>query len=197
MESIDIVLLAIAVVAALYGYIHYGRKIPSGKLKPRPFTWLIWGVLSTCISIIQINNGADLGTVGALTGARSGYVLATMAWFYGERKIYGTDVASVALAIGVLAAWVFIGDAATAIMATIVYMIGFIPTVARAWKAPHKEGRMPFAMSVLKYVISFILLGSVSIETAIYPVALAVANFVFLVMLAIRRRFATAPKKHR
>lgn len=188
MENIDIILLAIAVSASLYGYIHYGRQIPSGKLKPRPFTWLIWGILSTCVSVIQINNGADLGVVGALMGALSGYVLAAMAWYYGERKIYGTDITSLVLAGGVLAAWAMVGDAATAIMATIVYMIGFIPTIVRAWKAPHNEGRLTFAMSVLKYSISLVLLGSVSIETAVYPATLAVANLGFLIMIWLRRR---------
>lgn len=188
MEKIEIILLAIAIVAALYGYIHYGRQIPSGKLKPRPFTWLIWGILSSCVSVIQINNGADLGTIGALTGAASGYILATMAWYYGERKIYKTDITSLVLATGVLIAWAFVGDAVTAIMATTVYMIGFIPTVARGWKAPHKEGRAPFAMSVLKYSISLVLLGSVSVETAVYPAALALANLAFIILLSVRRK---------
>ncbi len=121
-------------------------------------------------------------------GAISGYVLAAMAWYYGERKIYGTDIVSLILTALVLVFWALDGDAITAIMATVVYMIGFIPTIVRAWKAPHKEGRLTFAMSVLKYSISFVLLGSVSIETAVYPVTLAVANLAFLVMVASRRR---------
>lgn len=187
MEPLDLFLLLVATTAALYGYIHYGRQIPSRRLKPRPFTWLIWGILGTCVSIIQLNNGADLGTVGALLGAVSGYVLAAMSWHYGKRKIYPADVVSLLLAGVMLAAWAFIGDAATAIAATMIYLIGFTPTVIRAWHAPHKEGRAPFVMAVLKYVISFMLLGAVSIETAVYPVVLAAANFAFLVMLAIRR----------
>lgn len=197
MEKIEIILLIVAIIASIYGYIHYGRQIPSRKLKPRPFTWLIWGVLSTCVSVIQLNHGADLGTVGALLGAVSGYILAAMSWFYGKRKIYGADIASILLAVGVLAAWAFVGDAVTVVMATAVYMIGFIPTVARGWQAPHKEGRAPFAMSVLKYVISFILLGSVSVETAVYPVALALANFAFLVMLWARRRTSSRKRSRR
>lgn len=188
MEKIQIILLVVAIVASMYGYIHYGRQIPVRGLKPRPFTWLIWGVLSTCVSVIQIKHGASLGTVGALLGAASGYILAGMSWYYGKRRVYGTDVASLVLAGCVLLAWAFVGDAITVVMATTVYMIGFIPTVARAWKAPHKEGRLTFAMSVLKYSISFILLGSVSIETAVYPIALALANLAFLLMLALRRR---------
>jgi hypothetical protein len=168
MEKIELPLLLLATAAALYGYIQYGRKIPSRALKPRPFTWLIWGILSTCVSIIQINNGANLGTVGALLGAVSGYILAGMAWYYGSRKVYTTDLVSLALAGSVLLMWALAGDGVAAVLATIVYMIGFIPTVMRAWKAPHKEGRLPFAMSVLKYTISFVLLGTVTIETAVY-----------------------------
>ena len=188
MQSSDLILLTIAVAAALYGYISYGIKIPKRQLAPRPFTWLIWGILSSCVTVIQINNGADLGTVGAVLGAVSGYILAGMSWYYGKRRIYNTDILSLVLAGLVLFGWLFIGDAATAIAATFVYLIGFIPTIARAWKAPSKEGRAPFAMSVVKYVISFMLLGVVSIETAVYPVVLALANLAFLIMLAIRRR---------
>lgn len=188
MEILDIVLLVTAISASLYGYWHYGRQIPSGKLKPRPFSWLIWGILGTVVSVIQINNGADLGVVGTLLGAIFGYVLAALSWRYGKRKIYRTDIVSLSLATMIFLAWAYVGDAATVIMATAVYLIGFIPTVTRGWKAPNNESRLTFAMSVLKYTISFILLGSISIETAVYPVVLALANLMFLVMLFIRRR---------
>ena len=194
MEKINIILLVIAVGAALYGYISYGVKIPKHQLSPRPFTWLIWGVLSSCVSVIQINNGADLGTVGALLGAISGYVLAAMAWRYGKRRIYTADVISLIFAGVVLAAWAFVGDAATAIAATFVYLIGFIPTIMRGWRAPHKEGQAPFAMAVVKYTISLILLGVVTIETAVYPVVLAIANLAFLVMLRTRRSLVRKPR---
>lgn len=190
MEKINILLLVIAVGAALYGYISYGIKIPKRQLAPRPFTWLIWGILSSCVTVIQINNGADLGTVGALMGALSGYVLAAMSWYYGKRRIYSTDVLSLMLASAVLVGWLFVGDAATVIAATAVYLIGFAPTVARAWQAPHKEGQAPFAMAVVKYTISFVLLGVVTIETAVYPVGLALANLAFLIMLRSRRLMA-------
>ena len=186
MEKINIILFSVALIAALYGYIHYGRQVVKRQIKPRPFTWLIWGVLSTCVSVIQINNGADLGVIGALTGAVSGYVLAGMGWYYGRRKIYTTDVVSLSLAVGVLIAWAFVGDDATAIMATATYLIGFIPTIVRGWKVPHNEGQVPFAMSVLKYTISLILLTNVTIATAVYPAVLAVANLAFLVMLRVR-----------
>jgi hypothetical protein len=188
MQIHEIALLLIASTAAIYGYIRYGREIPKKTLRPRPFSWLIWGVLSTCVSIIQIQNGAELGVIGTLLGAASGYILAGMSWYYGHRKIYTLDVVSLLLAFGVLLLWAFVGDEVTVIAATAVYMIGFAPTIARAWKAPHKERRTTFAMSVLKYSISFLLLDTVTLATAAYPVALALVNLGFIVMLAVRRK---------
>lgn len=189
------VLLLLAMSAALYGYIHYGREIPKKTLRPRPFTWLIWGVLSTCVAIIQIRNGADLGTIGALLGAASGYVLAGMSWFYGHRHVHGADIVSLLLAITLLFMWGVVGDAATAVAATLVYLVGFIPTVIRAYKAPKNERQAPFAMAVIKYSISFVLLGSVSVATAVYPVVLALANLLFLLMLIYRRKKMTKKRR--
>lgn len=188
MELKETILLLIALGAALYGYIQYGREIPKRTLRPRTFTWLIWGVLSTCVTIIQLESGAGLGVVGALLGAVSGYVLAAMSCFYGHRKIHKTDAVSLLLAFVVLFAWAFIGDEATAVAATVVYLVGFIPTVLRAYRKPKHERIAPFAMSVVKYTISFVLLDIVTVQTAIYPVVLLLANLLFVVMLLIRRR---------
>lgn len=195
LEIKQTVLVLLAMSAALYGYVHYGREIPKKTLRPRPFTWLIWGVLSTCVAIIQIRNGADLGTIGALLGAASGYVLAGMSWFYGHRHVHGADIVSLVLAIGLLFIWGIVGDAVTAVAATVVFLIGFIPTIIRAWKAPQNERLAPFAMAIIKYSISFVLLGTVSVETAVYPVVLALANLLFLLMLVMRRK--NIPKKKR
>ena len=198
MIETDILLLLVATAAAVYGYVEYGREIPKKTLRPRPFTWLIWGILSTCVTVIQIQNGAELGVVGAVLGAVSGYILAGMAWYYGHRKIHEVDILSLVLAAGVLVLWGFVGDQVTAIAATLVYMIGFVPTVVRAVKAPTHERILPFAMSVFKYTISFVLLEKVSVETAIYPIGLALANAAFIVMilgLRLHRHGTTSRKK--
>ena len=150
------------------------------------------------MTVIQIQNGAELGVVGAVLGAVSGYILAGMAWYYGHRKIHEADILSLVLAAGVLVLWGFVGDQVTAIAATLVYMIGFVPTVVRAVKAPTHERILPFAMSVFKYTISFVLLEKVSVETAIYPIGLALANAAFIVMilgLRLHRHGTTSRKK--
>lgn len=188
MNTEDFLLTMIAITVALYGYIHYGREIPRRTLRPRPFTWLIWGVLSTCVAMIQLKHGAGLGAIGAVLGAGSGYILAGMAWYYGHRRIHGTDIISLVLAFGLFLLWGSIGDTATVIAATAIYCIGFAPTVVRAWKAPRHERITPFLTATIKYGVSIMLLGNVSVVTAVYPVALTAANLGFVVLVLLRRR---------
>ena len=66
MEQWRLIVFFVAIAAALYGYIHYGREIPKKTLRPRTTTWLIWGVLSTCVAIVQLRHGAGLGSIGAI-----------------------------------------------------------------------------------------------------------------------------------
>lgn len=187
-EQITYFLFALAALISLYGYVRYGMEVPKRTLRPRAATWLIWGVLSTCVTIIQLENGAALGVIGALLGAISGYVLAAMAWHYGHRKIHEADVISIILAFGVLIAWGFIGDTVTVVAASLVYLVGFTPTVVRAVKAPHNERMTPFVTSIIKYSLSIAILGHFSLETLIYPVILALANLFFVILLYIRRK---------
>lgn len=187
-ETIKIILFILAIAVSLYGYVYYGRQIPTRKLKPRTFTWLIWGILSTCAAIVQLHHGAGLGAVGAILGAGSGYVLAAMAWRYGNRRIHEADIISLSLAIAALVAWVLLGDVVAIIAAAFVYLVGFIPTVVRAIKAPYNERMLPFAASVFKYGVSLAILGSFSVETVTYPAALMVANILFILLLFVKRR---------
>ena len=184
------VLFGIAVAIALYGYAYYGRETFKKTLRPRPFTWLIWGILSTAVTIVQLRHGAGLGAVGAALGAMSGYTLAGMAWLYGHRRVHTTDIISSICALFVLLLWSVFGDAFAVIAATSVYLVGFIPTILRGWKAPRHESTVPFVTAVVKHGVSIIILGSYSLETLTYPLMLTVMNGVFVVALALRRHRA-------
>lgn len=187
-EYLKLILFVAAVAVSLYGYIQYGRKVHAKEISPRTFTWLIWGILSTCVAIVQLQNGAAYGAVGAVLGAASGYVLAAMAWAYGSKKIYTTDIVSLTLAAGTFVAWWLFGGLVAVVAATLIYLVGFAPTIIRAWKAPTKESRLPFMTSAFKHGVSLAILGKFTPETMISPIILTVANITFVFMVAARRQ---------
>ncbi len=185
----QLILFIIAIAVGLYGYVQYGREIPKKTLRPRAATWLVWGILSTAVAFIQITNGAGLGAVGAVMGAISGYILAVMAWNYGHRHIHEADIASIFLAASAFVVWGVYGDTAAVVMASFIYLIGFLPTVVRATKAPRNERLTPFVTATIKHGISLLLLATVSVETAVFPLVLATANAAFVAYLLIHRQF--------
>ena len=193
MTTLQLAIFIITLIIALYGHISYGLEIPKRTLRPKAITWLIWGVLSTCVAVIQLRHGAGLGSVGAITGAVSGYILAITAWTYGHRHIHEADIVSIVLAMGALICWGIFGDTIAVIISSLVYIVGFVPSLVRAWRAPHNERLTPFMTAWLKYALSLLILQSFSLETVIYPAILSVANLLFVLFLIARRK--TVPKK--
>ncbi len=187
MDIYHIALFCAAAIVGVYGYVHYGREIPKKTLRPRAATWLIWGILSTVVAIIQLEHGAGLGVVGTVLGAVSGYVLAGMAWLYGHRRIHEADIASITLAVLTFVMWGMFGDRVAVVAASLIYLVGFAPTIVRATKAPRHERITPFATALFKHAASFMLLGSMSVETVAFPLVLASANGLFVIFLLLRR----------
>lgn len=192
---IEFILTTIIVMISLYGYVVYGLETKRKVLRPRAVTWLIWAILGTCVSYLQLKHGAGLGAVVTMVAAGANYVLAGMAWHYGHKNIHPIDIVSSLAAIGVLVLWTTASDSVTTVFATVTYLFGFLPTYERAWRKPYDENITPFVTNTLKYALSLLVIGNIVIETALYPAILAIFNATFLIMVLVRRKLHKIPKK--
>lgn len=192
---IEFILTTIIVMISLYGYVVYGLETKRKVLRPRAVTWLIWAILGTCVSYLQLKHGAGLGAVVTMVAAGANYVLAGMAWHYGHKNIHPIDIVSSLAAIGVLVLWTTASDSVTTVFATVTYLLGFLPTYERAWRKPYDENITPFVTNTLKYALSLFVIGNIVIETALYPAILAIFNATFLIMVLVRRKLHKIPKK--
>lgn len=192
---IEFILTTIIVMISLYGYVVYGLETKRKVLRPRAVTWLIWAILGTCVSYLQLKHGAGLGAVVTMVAAGANYILAGMAWHYGHKNIHPIDIVSSLAAIGVLVLWTTASDSVTTVFATVTYLLGFLPTYERAWRKPYDENITPFVTNTLKYALSLFVIGNIVIETALYPAILAIFNATFLIMVLVRRKLHKIPKK--
>ena len=191
----ELILTIIIIAISLYGYVVYGIETKRKVLRPRAATWLIWAILGTCVSYLQLKHGAGLGAVVTIVAAGANYVLAGMAWHYGHKNIHPIDVVSSLAAVGVLVLWATASDSVTTVFATMTYLFGFLPTYERAWRKPYDENITPFLTNTLKYALSLLVIGNIVIETALYPAILAIFNATFLIMVLTRRKLHKMPKK--
>lgn len=191
-DVIGLISLAIAVVS--YGI--YIRNTLSGHTKPHAVTWLIWSLLNGFVYLEQSLNGAGPGAWVTCGAAIANFVIFLLALRQGERHVTRFDWVCLALVLGLLVSWSNITDPNLAVLlAIVIFITGFIPTLRKASKNAHEETALTFGLNGLKFFLALLALEVVTITTALYPLTLFVVNSAFALYLLIARRRQGAPKK--
>ncbi len=179
----------LATVIALVSYVPYFRDIFARKTRPHAFTWLIWGVLTGIAFVGQIAGHAGPGAWVTGFTAIICTVIAAIAAVDGERTIARLDWIALAGAGIALVIWFLTrGPLLSVILITLIDNIGFVPTLRKSYYRPSEETMSTFAMSGLKWVLGILALDHLSVTTALFPVSIVVASWLFVVMLLVRRR---------
>lgn len=193
--AIIIALTAIALAVASYGF--YIRDILAGRTKPHVFTWGIWAVLAGFIFAQQYAHGAGPGSWPTAFVSIAGVVICTLAWRRGVHKITGLDWLSLFAAVVVGYIWLTSPDPElSVILASIVFLIGFVPTIRKTLAGKPQETTLTYALNSLKFFLALLALQTFTITTALYPLVLCVANAVFVVFL-LTLHTVKPHKKHR
>ncbi len=178
-----------ATVLALISYVPYFRDIVARKTRPHAFTWLIWGALTAIAFVGQIVGQAGPGAWVTGFTALVCLVIAGIAAFDGERDITRLDWLALAGAVIALIAWFLTrGPLLSVILITIIDNVGFVPTLRKSYHRPHEETLSTYAMSGFKWLLGLVALERFTVTTALFPLAIVVASWLFVVMLLIRRR---------
>ena len=178
-----------ATAIALASYVPYFRDIFAQKTKPHAFTWLIWGVLTGIAFVGQIAGHAGPGAW--VTGFTTFVCLAiaAIAAVNGERNIARLDWVALAGAGLALVVWFLTrGPLLSVILITVIDNVGFIPTLRKSYYRPAEETMSTFVLSGLKWVLGIFALDHLSVTTALFPISIVVASWLFVVMLLVRRK---------
>ena len=180
----------VAIVLTIVAFWPYIRSIHQGTTRPHVFSWVIWGVTTFIVFLAQL---ADRGGAGAWPIGVSGVITIYVAFLAYLKKsdirITGVDWLFFTLAMASVPLWYFTSDPLWAVVIlTLVDLLGFGPTFAKAYRYPHEEQLTFFALMGLRNFISILALQHYSLTTILFPAAIALACIVFILMVARRRR---------
>jgi len=200
---------ALAVLIAIAAYGIYVWKTLRGEARPHPLSWLIFGVLTGTGYLVQLDQKAGPGSwVMAITTLVC-LMLCVMSFWRGERTFPWYEWAFLGAAIVVFTFHLWsrnpelIGDivggtprdllirhapAISSTLAAFVNVLGFGPTVTKAWLRPHSDSVSIFVLNSLKFVPSFFALDSISVATCVFPATLVVANAGVALIIYLRRQ---------
>jgi len=180
---------ALAVVIAVVAYAIYVWKSLRGDARPHPLSWLIFGILTGTGYLVQLDQAAGPASwVMGITTAVC-FLLCVMSFWKGERVFPWYEWAFLLAAAIIFLFYLWSRQPTlSAILAATVNVLGFGPTVTKAWNRPFSDSVTTFALNSLKFVPSFFALDTVSVATWVFPATLVVANAVVALVIYRRRR---------
>lgn len=152
-----LILIVLAIVLRLSAGIRYFIATCKGIVKPNPVTWLFWGIAPLIAALAQFQHGYT--PVTATTLALS---LGPLAIFIAALRVKGKhwrigifDIACGAFAAAGIILWQITSDPVVALIFGILADIaGGIPTVRKAYIAPHTEEALPYVLSACSMVLT-------------------------------------------
>lgn len=188
------VLSAAAITLTLMAFFPYMLSILKGQIKPHVFSWVIWGTTTFVVFLAQLEGK---GGVGAWPIGVSGIITIFIAFLAFIKRsditITRTDWIFFTLAMTSIPFWYFTSDPLWAvIILTTVDVLGFGPTVRKAYETPHSESLLFFALFAIRNFIVIMALESHSVTTVLFPAAIAVACILLMVVVVYRRHVLTS-----
>ena len=184
------ILSAVAIALTLIAFFPYIRSIIQGTVKPHVFSWAIWGTTTFVIFLAQLE---DNGGVGAWPIGVSGSItifIAILAYVKrADIAITKTDWLFFISAMSSLPFWYVTSDPLwTVVILTTVDVLGFGPTIRKAYVEPHSESLLFFALFTTRNLIVIMALENYSVTTVLFPAAIAIAGMLLMAMVTYRRR---------
>ena len=184
------IISAVAITITFVAFLPYIRSILSGKIKPHVFSWVIWGTTTFIVFLAQL---ADNAGVGAWPIGVSGIITIYIAFIaYIKRadiSITQMDWVFLVVAFTALPFWYLTADPLWAvIILTTVDVLGFGPTMRKAYNFPQDEQLSFFALFMIRNLIVVLALENYSITTVLFPAVIAMACLVLVAMVIYRRQ---------
>lgn len=192
--SIKLIFSGLAIIITFIAFVPYIHSILSGHTKPHVFSWVIWGTTTVIVFFAQIEAkggmGAwPIGVSGAIT-----MVIAILAFIKrSDISITKTDWLFFIAALTSLPFWYFSSDPFWAVvLLTCVDLLGFGPTIRKAYKYPYKENCPFFILFIARNTFSILALEHYSITTVLFPLSVSAACLGLLTLVYYRRKVVSA-----
>lgn len=187
-------LSAMAITLTIAALVPYIRAILQGTVQAHVFSWVIWGSTTFVVFVAQI---ADHAGVGAWPIGVSGSLTILVAFLAyrrrGDLSITRSDWCFFAAALSALPLWYLTADPFWAVIVlTVVDLLGFGPTLRKAYAQPYSESPGFFGLFALRNLLVVSALEHYSATTLLFPAAIAVACVLLMALIALRRRAVTA-----
>lgn len=178
----------LAGMLAVVGNVPYLRDMFKGIVKPHPYTWFVWSIVSGVTLFGQVVKGAGWG---ALPFALSEIFTLMIFFFslkYGFKNIPKEDKIFLILAILGIIPWFVTHDPTISVVVMVtIDVIAFIPTLRKTWREPTTEKPVLYGSNVARHSLAILALSSYNIATTLHSIAMIVTNTLMTIFISKRK----------
>lgn len=178
----------IAALLAIAGNVPYLWDILKGKVKPHPYTWLVWTIVSAIVVFGQIAKGAGIGALPTAASEIFTLIIFLFSLKYGFRGITKTDTAFLVCALLGVGLWIFTNNPTlSVVIAVSIDLVAFVPTLRKTWKYPSTETPILFGTNVLRHILALLSLQAYNIATTLHSIAMIITNTLMTIFILVRK----------
>lgn len=178
----------VAAVVAFAGNIPYLRDVFTKRVKPHPYTWLVWSIVSGITLSGQIVKGAGIGALPTAVAEAFTVCIFLFSLQYGFKYVKKTDKYFLAVALLGLIPWVISDDPTiSVIIAVSIDLVAFIPTIRKTWQKPKTETPALYGANVVRHVLTLLSLQTYNIATTLHSIAMIVTNTTMTSIILLKK----------
>ncbi len=172
--------LELAIIAALFaiiGNVPYLIDIFKKRVKPHPYTWFVWSIVSCIVFFGQIAKGAGVGAIGTAASEVFTIIIFAFSLQYGFKNIRTIDTVFLIVALLGIIPWVLTKDpTVSVVIAVSIDFVAFIPTLRKTWIDAKTETPLLYGMNVLRHILMLFSLQAYNVATTLHSIVMIVMN---------------------
>ena len=181
-------LAVVAALIAVAGNLPYLWDILKGRVKPHPYTWLVWTLVSGIIFFGQVAKGAGIGALPTAASEVFTLIIFLFSLKYGFKGITKTDTAFLALALVGIVPWILTNDPTLSVIIAVgIDLIAFAPTLRKTWRYPATETPILYGSNVLRHTLALFSLQAYNIATTLHSIAMITVNTLMTLLILARK----------
>jgi hypothetical protein len=184
-------LAIIASLLAFVGNIPYLVDVIKQKVKPYPYTWFVWTIVSCVVFFGQLAKGAGVGAIPTAAAEIFTVIIFLFSLRYGFKHVTRTDTIFLIIALLGIIPWIITKDpTVSVIIAVSIDFIGFMPTLRKTWQHPETETPLLYSMNVLRHILMLFSLQAYNIATTLHSIVMIITNSVMTAFIVIPRKLS-------
>lgn len=177
-------LVIVASMLALIGNIPYLFDVVKGRVRPHPYTWFVWTIVSCVVFFGQLAKGAGIGAIPTAVSEIFTVIIFFLSIKYGFKNPPRIDKYFLVLALASLVPWAISKDPTISVIIVVcIDLIAFVPTLRKTYVHPQSEAPLLYSTNVVRHALALGALGSYNIATMLHSIVMIITNSMMVIFI--------------